>query len=381
MTDTTCTNCRRTSSTPVCARCQDRAADQLAELAERLPQLDLAQIPGGTSHGEHIRHTKADSAPLPLRLDAFNLLSAGSLDAVDPLDAGDQSGVLPLRLWLTAWWDDWVVRLGLDTAAAPDSTAKAASPALARDLLTTAGKVTVRTVPLMGRVGLDDDGKPIKLQRVDANGRLMWRRLTATIIDTLDAEHAARFGRPDHAPILAIINGLANNLDRACDEHPGIGDFLTGLRAMVGACRAVVGEASDLAYLGRCPEVRRDKQTGAEEQCGGAIWQDPYVKLIACPRCRKEWKEREWLWLGRRIRDAEPAALHEFTAEMVVVMSKVEPPELPVEIDRYWLVSCTCGTLPDEDRIVHGNKLDARGVWRRHVRAAVPAAESGRLSA
>lgn len=372
MTDTTtCTNCRRPSSTgPVCPRCQARAADQLAELAERLPQLDLALIPGGTSRNEHIRHTKADSAPLPLRLDAFNLLSAGSLDAVDPLDAGDQSGVLPLHLWLSAWWDDWTVRLGLDTADVLESTAKAASPALARDLLTTAGKVTVRTVPLMGRTTLDDKGKPVKLQRVDAQGRPMRRRLTATIIDTLDAEHAARFGRPDHAPILAIIGGLTNNLNRACDEHPGIGDFLTGLRAMVGACRSVVGEASDLAYLGRCPEMRRDKETGAEEVCGGAIWQDPYVKLICCPRCRKEWREREWLWLGRRIRDAEPAALHEFGAELVD-----EPG------DRYWLVSCTCGTLPDEDRMVRGNKLDARGVWRRHVRAAMPAAESGRLSA
>lgn len=344
MTDDTptCAGCGRLNPTPdhVCEGCRQRAADQLAALPKLHGRLILAQVPGSAAGG---RGGKRVDAPLPGRVDPLSLLAAGTLD-VDSDHLVEQTGSLPLALWLNAWAGDWTER---GYTPRPPRTpvvggwpARPGDTALMRQLLTGAGKLTV---------GYEANGRPIR----------------RPISDTLDAEYAARYGRADGDLIARTVRHLAHRLDDACDRHEQIGGFLDGLRVLYGACQAAVGERSDLQHLGRCPERRIDHETGDEVPCGAALWTDPYVTSITCPRCRKETPEREWLALGRRIRAAWPAAedLHQIDATLVVVPERHERGVLVQHADQYWTVGCTCGGL---DATVRGGRADVRGVWTRH---------------
>jgi len=348
----TCQGCGR--SNPVPARvhegCRNRYATMLAELPALADNLITALVPGGTARSDGTKHRKPDAAPLGINLAAFSLLSAGCFD-FNPGETAHQTGPIPLRVWVDAWYDDFADRYGFGPVVVPDRTAPEGSPGLMRSLLTSS-KLVVETF-----VGVGD-------------GHVIMRPIS----DTLEAEYAARFGRPQLGWLHDAVAALASRFDEACDTHPDIGDFLNGLRIMVGACRSVLGEHSDLVHIGSCPERRRNRETGMEESCGGAIWQDPYVKRIVCPRCKMEWQERAWLKLGKQIRDRAPdtTAAHEFVGELVVIEAndKVKPKILA---DRWWSVACTCGQWLNEDGEavkVRGNKLDARGQWRLHVEAA-----------
>lgn len=350
-TPTTCESCGRTNhgTGHICEPCRGRAADQLAELAQHAPLLPLALVPGSGLRAGGVRAPKSDGAPLPLRLDAFSLLAAGTFDP-DIRQADDQIGIVPLRVWLEDWYNDWSRRYQfgpvgparVNIPAPRHGAAPHGSAALMRHLLTES-KITIGMYYGAG------DG----------------HRLISRIVDTADAEYAARFGRPRETALVDLIAALASRLDAACDESEDVADFLTGLRIMLGACRAVLGERSNLTYLGHCPERRVDHVTGAVDLCGGAIWQEPYVSLIACPRCKHVWPEREWLTLGGRIRAQQQAELvaHEFATAIVVVYD-THPVDGPVEVDRYWATSCGCGRWSDQ---VRRKKIDARGRWQRHV--------------
>lgn len=349
-THPTCHNCSRPNHGTgyVCEPCRERAADQLAELAQHAPLLPLALVPGAGLRAGGVRATKPEGAPLPLRLDAFSLLAAGTFDP-DMRHTDDQIGVVPLRVWLEEWYADWSQRYHFGPVGparvnipAAKHSAIDGSAALMRHLLTES-KIVVEMFYGAG------DGYQVR----------------ATIADTSDAEYAARFGRPRQQALVDLIAALASRLDAACDESEDVADFLNGLRIMLGACRAVLGERSNLTYLGHCPERRVDRATGDVDVCGGAIWQEPYVSVIKCPRCKHEWPEKEWLALGSRIRAQQQTDLviHQLATEVVVVV-ETDPVDGPVEVDRYWATSCSCGRWSEH---VHGKKLDARGRWRRHV--------------
>lgn len=341
----TCHGCGRPNrgTGNVCEPCRQRAAEWLAAIPGLADILPAALIPGGTNRSTGEKTRKPDAAPLGINLGAFNLLAAGGLDT-DPRGV-DQVGVLPLRVWLDAWYDDWAQRYDFGPVRIPVAAgheAQGGNPALMRHLLVSA-KLVTKTFYGVG------DGYVI----------------AEPISDTLDAELAARFGRPANHDINQTVAALASRLDAACDDHEQIGDFLVGLRAMVGACRSVVGEHSDLTLLGRCPERRKADE---DERCGGALWQDPYVSKIVCPRCKTEWVEKRWLWLGTMIRQVWPApeATHAAVVERVVVEAnaKADP---PVVADRWWAVSCTCRGMEPER--VRAKKIDARGRWRLHMDA------------
>jgi hypothetical protein len=352
-----CAGCGRLNPIParVHEDCRQRAADQLAALPRLHERLILAQVPGSASGGPAGGHRT--EAPPPVRLHALSLLAAGTLD-VDSDHLVEQTGSLPLALWLNAWAGDWEQR---QFAIARPRTipvggwpARGGDAGLMRQLLTGAGKLTV---------GYEVDGRPIR----------------RPIHDTLDAEYAARFGRADADVTARTVRFLANRLDDACDRHEQIGDFLAGLRVLYGACQAAVGERSDLEHLGRCPEKRLDHETGEETLCGAALWTDPYVTSIICPRCRTLTPEREWLSLGRRIRAAWPdvEALHQLDAKHVVIKPKYDHGVLVVAGSQHWQVACACGLWSD---VVDGNKLDARGAWRRHVDEANLLADGERIA-
>jgi hypothetical protein len=348
----TCAGCYRANPTPagVCEGCRQRAADQLAALPKLHEKLILAQIPGSTVGGRP--GGKRVDAPLPVRVDPLSLLAAGTFD-VDADELVEQTGSLPLALWLNAWAGDWVERHYPITRPREIPVGgwpgRPGDPALMRQLLTGAGKLVV---------GYEVDGRPIR----------------RPISDTLEAEYAARYGRADADVIARTVRYLANRLDAACDRHEQIADFLGGLRVLYGACQAAVGEHSDLHHLGRCPERRLDHETGEQVLCGAALWTDPYVTAITCPRCRTETKERDWLALGRRIRAAWPdpdaatqpgdPVAHEMLAELVKIPPKTNKfGDIITPGRQYWTVGCTCGGLVAE---VIGKRADVRGMWVRH---------------
>jgi hypothetical protein len=351
--DTTCHGCGRTNSGAphVCENCRQRAAEQLAELARHAPLLPMALIPGATRDSGGVKTTKSDSAPLPLRLDAFSLLAAGTFDP-DLREGASQVGIVPLRVWLEEWYEAWAERYHFGPRVAPrvnipavkHSAAPGGSAALMRRLLT-ASKIVV------------------EMHHGPGDGY----KVTANIADTTDAEYAARFGRPPATALVDMIAALASRLDAACDDGDDIADFLTGLRIMLGACRAVLGERSNLTFIGPCPERRIDRETGSEGPCGGAIWQDAYVSLIRCPRCKHDWPDKEWLALGARIRAQRPteAQVHAFEGKLTVIYAEKPGPNGPIEVDRYWATRCNCGQWSEQ---VRGVKLDARGRWRTHVK-------------
>jgi hypothetical protein len=341
----TCQGCGRPNPVParVHEGCRQRAAELLADIPGLAQDLPTALISGGGTRGDGVKRRKPDAAPLGLNLAAFNLLAAGAVD-FDLRETSSQIGVLPLHVWLGAWYDDWAPRYGLGPVRAhiePPRKAQPGNPVLMRSLLT-GSKVVV------GRYYGAGDGyttaKPIS--------------------DTLDAEYAARFGRPDNSAINLTVAGLASRLDAACDDHEDIGSFLLGLRIMVAACRSVVGEQSDLTYLGRCPE-QRNTDDGDVDYCGGAIWQDAYMTQIVCPRCKTEWPVKAWLRLATQIRRVWPVEqeTHRFVGSPVVIKADAKAVP-PVVADRYWLTACACGAMEVEK--VRGNKIDARGAWRRH---------------
>lgn len=351
----TCAGCGRLNPTPdhVCEACRQRAADQLAALPKLHGRLILAQVPGSAAGG---RGGKRVDAPLPGRVDPLSLLAAGTLD-VDSDHLVEQTGSLPLALWLNAWAGDWTERGYTPrqprTAIVGGWPARPGDTALMRQLLTGAGKLVV---------GYEANGRPIR----------------RPISDTLDAEYAARYGRADGDLIARTVRHLAHRLDDACDRHEHVGGFLDGLRVLYGACQAAVGERSDLQHLGRCPERRIDHETGDEVLCGAALWTDPYVTAITCPRCKAVTNERGWLALGRRIRAAWPDVdeVHELDATHVVVKPRWEFGVQVVAGSQHWAVSCRCGLWSD---VVGGNKLDARGAWRRHVDEANVLAEGEKI--
>jgi len=310
---TTCHLCSRDGDTTLCPTCTRRTTTWLTDLPRLYAQLPAALTPaGGLRDGGS--GSKRPEAPMPLRGDALSLLAPGSANGdvrmafeqavytwsedvnipgigwrevyhrellYDPHDRpilqpiatqlADQVGPAPVAAWLGWWAADWRERYGWDGIQLDDLPGWADAPA--------------------------HPGLYLQLA-LSASGRVHGRIPG----DPVDAEARARFGTPDlDAAVYLDAQYLARRLPTAVD-HPDLPDFLTQLRAQHGALLAVLGERDDLVYLGRCPEPLLDRLAGEERPCGAQLWQDPYVDLIRCPRCRVQTAKAGWLGLAKRIR-------------------------------------------------------------------------------
>lgn len=267
-----CVVCRRREEVPVCGGCAARLREQLAFLTEGVNRLTYALVPG-PGGGEKVSTSK--EAPLPLRLSALTLLAGGSRWPMRAY-ADDQTGTLPPKVWIRAWAMDWRLEFG---HSAEEVQVRAEAP-------------------------VRDDGPPVDPRALlGIEGRQEPAQRAA---DPLSIEWNARW-LPTPAPAVTRDHRyLLTWLDHACEHHPYIDQFALGLRSLVGAVKAALGDTDDLEYVGRCPEELTNRKTGERYVCGARIWVDPYVDQIACPRCRMTTDQSRRIWLARRILDTWP---------------------------------------------------------------------------
>jgi hypothetical protein len=113
--------------------------------------------------------------------------------------------------------------------------------------------------------------------------------------DPLQEQHTHRYGDAPQAFALGAGAGyLAAWFEHACDDeerHPDLEGFIAGLRSLVGAARAALGEADRGDwYCGRCPAKFRtvdDDGNEVERPCGADLWIDPSSVKILCRRCHR----------------------------------------------------------------------------------------------
>jgi hypothetical protein len=197
---------------------------------------------------------------------------------------GDQTGALPVALWLTWWAADWRARYGAAGWRQFTDPDRGYRP---------------NRVP--------DRRLYMELATTEA-GRLRGQ----PVADPVEAELRVRFGVPvERADVRYAGTYLGLRWDAACDTHPDITLFIDQLRVQHGILKRAIGEGDDLVYLGRCPELLINRDTGMEEPCGARLWQDPFATVIRCPRCRSETTGRRWVRLSRRIRAVWGAQDHD----------------------------------------------------------------------
>lgn len=93
--------------------------------------------------------------------------------------------------------------------------------------------------------------------------------------------------------VTTVCLWLSTRLPWACDSHPAVDEFAVDLRDLSGALRAFTGRDRG-EPVGRCPRRIGD------EPCNTALYVDPYVDEIQCPRCRQTWKRRAGEWMHLR---------------------------------------------------------------------------------
>jgi hypothetical protein len=100
-------SCQRMTSAGLCPRCAERSGTWLAELADLLPRLPDALMPGSSGEGPRVSGSR--EAPLPLRVTTLNLLGPAAGWDRSALDRGDgrsgemQFGDEPLLSVLLGW--------------------------------------------------------------------------------------------------------------------------------------------------------------------------------------------------------------------------------------------------------------------------------------
>lgn len=138
---------------------------------------------------------------------------------------------------------------------------------------------------------------------VDKADPTVWARVDYDGADDGLAEHwRLRFGDARQVRRFMVdLAYLATWLDRGLAEMNDADQFVIGLRSLIGAGRAAIGERSDVVRLGRCPEMLTDRASGNEEPCGAWLARDPMVSIVICPRCRTETPEKGLLALAGRM--------------------------------------------------------------------------------
>jgi hypothetical protein len=317
-----CTTCHRKSEIRICPACHLRTANQLAEIPSILDRLAIEAVRGSASGSGEFVTGGAFGSRSPLRLDALTLTATTSaaiglaLAFPQPPEPDDA-----IPLWLVSWAAVWRQRLGHHqppgvrvrrppalvgpTFTPPDDpNARQAHPRAVLPDVTTlrqqhAAEVA-RQAAYRSRVHLGMDVAHERNKAVTGDGA--WTAAEHDD-DPVAAHWTARFGPPRQ--VRRIITDLAY-LRTWWDDAAGFddaADFVLGLRTLIAAGRAAIGERSDLVRLGRCPEVLLDRNTNEYEYCGANLARDPMVTVVICPRCRAETNERGLLNLAVRMRD------------------------------------------------------------------------------
>lgn len=354
MRDALCAVCGRREPARglVCEADRKRLAEQLAELPGQIARIDRNLVPAASTalDGDRVRVTRVD-APLPVRTDALSLAGPGSEDVEwmpalaalhpavrrwttrhtvvverragaevvreertiilwhralvpgvdDPatghrypvlVDDDDQAGVVPPREWLDVWARRFRLHFGHHV---PRRTfPRRPQPPRVLD----ADERLLEEEVRMGRVrtvlGIGGYVKPV--DRPD---------------DPLAEEWDIRFGAiPTDKAVAGNVRYLLTWLDRACDNHPDIGELAAELRSLAAELGRVLGERPDQQWLGRCPAVVVDHADGEDSRraCGAGLWQDPHASQVRCPRCQSVWgpDPRALLQLAGEIRTAWP---------------------------------------------------------------------------
>lgn len=338
-----CRTCQRATVSPICAPCGIRAGNQLGELPSLMDQLAYATVPGGGGIGEWVSGGAFESRP-PVSVDALTLIAlpahAIRIELADPQPPASESGT-SIPLWVVAWAAVWRHRWGhgptpgvrgSPTAPAPARPSQLTVPDVLADLhrhdpdakpspdgwsgpaRAALAEFRTRRAAELGAYQADRDRQAQYLSRVmlglnvvrvrDDTADGGWRPLTHDDDDpdVLAAHWAARFGTPRRVRrVLADLAYIHTWLDRGLVEFADADQLVLGLRSLIAAGRAAVGDRPDVVRLGRCPEPLLDRDTGLEQPCGAWLTRDPMVSRVTCSRCRAETDERGLLSLARRM--------------------------------------------------------------------------------
>jgi len=302
-----CSTCGRRGEERICQGCRTRTAEELGSWPDLLNRLVVAGVKAPAGLGEFVSGGSFGSSS-PAADHAVSLLSVtpeALLRAVTRPHPPSSDASVPL--WITRWAAVWRKRLGHH------------QPELPRRQRWNPGEVPAP------RVWPDDPGLRAKLlsAELDEHGARVALGLAAAGVrsgvrvinrppDTIDEAWQARFGGAKPARRLVEDTAyLGTWLDQALDQFDDGPQFVTGLRALYGQARAVVGERSDVVKLGKCPETLTTRSGepvlddhGREVLCGAMLLTDPYAARILCRRCGAETLERGRLLLARRIREA-----------------------------------------------------------------------------
>jgi hypothetical protein len=323
----------RTRPGPVCTDDQQSIDRQLAELPRRFAAVAGALKPGSAATGERVSVSSDVNAPLPARLDALSLIGPGSdvpaalhplvrhwatrrtvlvttlvagharqvkvkvtdwshelvrgVDGRPVMVPDDQVGTVPPREWLDMQVRRWRAHFGHHVPARtllPPQ--RPYIPAAYLTLLRITGGA--RTVAFLAAV---HTGR-------GAHSRMAYRGLLAGNQDPATRELERR-GGPSAVPhaVQWDVDYLRAWLGQACDQGSlDIATFAAQLRTLHAEIGAVLGDAPDQEWIGRCPAFIDDLDpdgdpTGRKRPCGAGLWEDStaFSAQVQCPRCRSTW--------------------------------------------------------------------------------------------
>jgi hypothetical protein len=289
-----CSTCRRESEVAICPACVKRAATQLAEIPSLLDRLAYTAVTAPAGLGDYVSGGSFSSRP-PLVLDALSLTAtttmAIGLALVDPQPPVDERGN-SIPWWITSWAAVWRQRWAHHQ---PEGRRARHRVELRERQDEYGARVVLGLAKARARVpDVPDPTVPEAWQLIDHGEEA----------DDVIAEHwHARFG--DRRQVHRLVGDLAylrTWLDRAVVEFDDGPLFVAGLRSLVAAARAAVGERSDVFVLGQCPVPILNRETGFEAPCGAMLARDAFSSVVVCPRCKTETAERGLLQLAGAIR-------------------------------------------------------------------------------
>ncbi|WP_033338975.1 hypothetical protein [Catenuloplanes japonicus] len=301
-------------------------SDWLTAMPGQIARLALCLLPGSTPQGERVTTSRTGS-PTPARLDVLSLLGPGAATvirdhrALQPLVrktavlstvtvagtvrlAGGGTMATAREQQIVTWTQEPVTGPdGRQLYALPDDQVGSIPPVeWLRATVAAWRREAGLSVPGREPTGIaadQDDAEP----RMSVGWMLLGPG-PGQHADTAAGEWGARFGAVRTvAAADRDVRWLLRWLDEACDRNlGGIPRLHAELRALHSELERALGETRDETYLGRCPTLLTDRDSGAEQPCGFSLWQDPHTTMVDCGRCRSSWAQgRGWLDLAVQI--------------------------------------------------------------------------------